>query len=124
MKLLLDTHVLLWWIADGRQLKAQARSAIAEADLVWASAVSGWEMAIKSQRGKLQLDDAVDTLIADAGFDELSATLAHAERFRNMPSHHTDPFDRFLIAQAQVEGATIVTHDRQFGRYDVPVLWT
>ena len=124
MKLLLDTHALIWWITDSRQLKADARSAIAEADIVWVSAVSGWEMAIKNQRGKLHLDDGIDVLVADAGFDELPATIGHAEQFRRLPSHHTDPFDRFLIAQAQMEHATLVTHDRQFGHYDVQVLWT
>ena len=124
MRLLLDTHVLVWWLSDSRNLKADARSAIASADIVWVSAVSALEIAIKARLGKLRVEGPVETMARKAGFDELPVTLRHADYVRLLPSHHEDPFDRLLVAQAQMEGATLVTHDRQLGHYDVPVLWT
>jgi PIN domain nuclease of toxin-antitoxin system len=123
VKLLLDTHVVLWWCADSRRLKAAVRKAIASADLVWVSAASGWEVAIKQSVGKLTLDEPFSTLVRQSDFDELPVTLDHAERFRTLPPHHTDLFDRMLIAQAKAEAVTIVTHDRQFESYQVPILW-
>jgi PIN domain nuclease of toxin-antitoxin system len=122
--LLLDTHVVLWWRLDSRRLKAAVRNAIGGADIVWVSAASGWEAAIKQQLGKLRLHDSFGTLVASSDFSELSVTLRHADQLVTLPPHHTDPFDRMLIAQAQVEGATVVTHDRQFAPYDVRILWT
>jgi PIN domain nuclease of toxin-antitoxin system len=122
--LLLDTHIVLWWRLDSRQLKKAAREAIATADLVWVSAASGWEVAIKQGLGKLHLRDPFGKLVADSDFAELPVALRHSDRLTTLAVHHTDPFDRMLIAQAQVEGATLVTHDRQFAPYDVPILWT
>ena len=123
MKLLLDTHIVLWWRQDSRRLGTAARRTIATADLVWVSAASGWEVAIKQALGKLTLADPFGTLVKDSAFDELPVTLRHAEQLRALPAHHNDPFDRILIAQAQAEGATLVTHDRRFKPYDVPVIW-
>jgi PIN domain nuclease of toxin-antitoxin system len=124
MKLLLDTHATLWWQAEDRRLSREARRAIATADIVWVSSASGWEAAIKVANGRLRLREPVGvTLIAD-GFTELPVTLRHAEEFLRMPRHHGDPFDRMLIAQARVEGATVVTHDRALEPYGVPVIWT
>ena len=123
MKLLLDTHVVLWWRLDNRRLGTAARRAIATADLVLVSAASGWEVAIKQALGKLTLADPFGALVEDSDFDELPVTLRHAEQLRALPAHHNDPFDRMLVAQAQAEGVTIVTHDRRFRPYDVPVLW-
>ena len=122
MKLLLDTHVVLWWRLDSRRLKRPARERIATADVVWVSAASGWEVAIKQGLGKLSLADSFLWMVEDSDFDELPVTLRHAERVAALPLHHTDPFDRMLVAQAAVEGATIVTHDPQFEHYDVPVV--
>lgn len=124
MTLLLDTHAFLWWRLDSRRLKRQARSAIATADIVWVSAASGWEVAIKRQLGKLRLDDSFPAMVEDSDFRELPVTLRHTEAALGLPAHHADLFDRMLIAQAGVEGATLVTHDRQIEPYRIPVLWT
>ena len=123
MKLLLDTHVVLWWRADSTHLTTAARQAIASADEILVSAASGWEVAIKIGVGKLRLADSFEWMVDESGFTELAVTLAHTERITTLPLHHRDPFDRMLVAQAQVEGATVVTHDRQFTPYAVPVIW-
>lgn len=123
MILLLDTHVILWWRTDSRRLGRTARRAIATADVVWVSAASGWEVAIKQALGKLSLADSFVSMVEASEFLELPLTLRHTEQLLKLGSHHWDPFDRMLIAQAQVEGASIVTHDRQFEPYQVPVIW-
>ena len=124
MKLLLDTHAVLWWQRDDRRLGAAARRAIATADIVWVSAASGWEATIKMARGRLRLDEPLHVLIAADDFSELPVTLAHASALAALPPHHADPFDRVLVAQARVEGATLVSHDRAFEPYGVPMIWT
>ncbi len=124
MTLLLDTHVVLWWQRDDRRLGHEAREAIATADIVWVSAVSGWEVSIKSALGRLQLVEPFRVLIAIDDFTELPVTLAHTERLQALPAHHQDPFDRLLAAQALVERATFVTHDRAFEPYGANVIWT
>ena len=124
MKLLLDTHVVLWWQRDDRRLNRAARRAIAGADIVWVSAVSGWEAAIKSALGRLRLAEPFKVLVAADDFTELPMTLAHTERLQTLPAHHADPFDRILVAQALVERAVIVTHDRALEPYGADVLWT
>jgi len=122
--LLLDTHVILWWQRDDRRLGRAARRAIAEADVVWVSAVSGWEVAIKTGLGRLRLDEPFTALLAADDFTELPMTLAHTARLQSLPAHHGDPFDRMLLAQAITERAVIVSHDRAFEPYGVPMLWT
>jgi PIN domain nuclease of toxin-antitoxin system len=122
--LLLDTHVVLWWQTDDRRLGREARRAIATADIVWVSAVSGWEASIKVARGRLRLDEKFRILVAVDEFTELPVSLAHTERVQQLPPHHADPFDRLLVAQALVERATIVTHDRALEPYGAPVIWT
>ena len=124
MRLLLDTHVVLWWQTDDRRLGRQARKAIATADIVWVSAVSGWEASIKAAQGRLRLDEKFRILVAADDFTELPVSLAHAERLLELPPHHTDPFDRLLVAQALAEKATLVTHDRAIEPYGAPVIWT
>jgi PIN domain nuclease of toxin-antitoxin system len=124
VKLILDTHVVLWWQRDDRRLNRAAREAIATADIVWVSAVSGWEVAIKTALGRLRLHEPFRALIAADDFTELSFTLEHAGRLSGLPAHHADPFDRALIAQARAERATIVSHDRAFEPYGVPMIWT
>ena len=89
------------------------RHAIATADVVWVSAASGWEVAIKGALGKLQLPEGFSTMVAGDELSELPVTLRHADKLKTLPSHHGDPFDRMLIAQALVEGVSLVTHDRQ-----------
>jgi PIN domain nuclease of toxin-antitoxin system len=89
---------------------------------VWVSAVSGWEVAIKQALGKLRLTGSFSAMVASGDLEELPLTLRHTDHLATLAPHHTDPFDRMLIAQASVEGLTLVTHDRQFSRYDVPII--
>ena len=123
MTLLLDTHVVLWWRTDNRRLRKTVRRAIATADVVWVSAVSGWEVAIKQALGKLYLADSFASMVRASGFLELPLTLRHAEQLAHLGPHHTDPFDRMLIAQAQVERLSLVTHDPRFEPYDISIVW-
>lgn len=124
MKLLIDTHVVLWWQQDDRRLNAAARKAIARADIVWVSAATACEVSIKMSLRKLRVNEPLVVTVGTDDFTELALTLRHAEELAILPLHHPDPFDRMLIAQARVEGATIVTHDRAFEAYGVPVIWT
>ena len=124
MKLLLDTHVFLWWRLDSRRLRRAARETIATGEIVWVSAASAWEIAIKRTLGRLTLDEPFQSMVEDSDFSALDITCAHAERTGVLPAHHTDPFDRMLVAQALVEGATLMTHDRRLQAYDVPIFWT
>ena len=123
MKLLLDTHALLWWQNGGR-LSQSARQAIATADIVWVSAAVGYETAIKVALGKLRYDEPLRLTLAADDFTELPLTLRHTAELERLPMHHADPFDRILVAQARVEGATIVSHDRALEPYGVPMIWT
>lgn len=123
-RLLLDTHVFLWWRADSNRLKRPARRAIAAADIVFVSAASAWEAAIKAALGRLRIPASVESGVADSGFEKLAIAFSHAEIAGALPPHHADPFDRMLVAQARSEGLTLVTHDRRLEPYDVPILWT
>ncbi len=123
MRLLLDTHAFLWWRADDRRLGKRARAAIADADVVFVSAATAWEAAIKAALGRLQYPDTIEMGVEASGFEKLPISLAHAEWAARLPLHHRDPFDRILVAQAQAEGLSLVTDDRKILRYDVPVLW-
>jgi PIN domain nuclease of toxin-antitoxin system len=124
LKLLLDTHVVVWWVQDDRRLGREARRAIAVADVVWVSAASGWELAIKIAKGRLRVIEPLRVTIAADHFTELPMTLRHAEELERLPMHHADPHDRILVAQARVEGATLVSHDRELEPYGVPMIWT
>jgi PIN domain nuclease of toxin-antitoxin system len=124
VNLLLDTHVVLWWQRDDRRLARAARRAIERADVVWVSAVSGWEVAIKTALGRLSLDEPFSVLIHADDFTELPVTLAHSARLAALPPHHPDPFDRMIVAQALVERATLVSHDRALEPYGVDTIWT
>ena len=124
MRLLLDTLVILRWQVDDKRLGKAARRAIVHADIVWVSAVSGWEVAIKAGLGRLRLDQPFPLLVRTNDFTELPITLQHTAHVAALDAHHTDPFDRMLVAQALVERATIVTHDRALEPYGVPFIWT
>jgi len=124
LKLLLDTHAIIWWVRDDRRLGREARRAITTADVVWVSTVSGWELAIKVAKGRLLIVESLRVTVVADRFTELPLTLRHTEELQRLPMHHGDPHDRLLVAQARVEGATIVTHDRAFEAYGVPVIWT
>jgi PIN domain nuclease of toxin-antitoxin system len=122
LRLLLDTHTLMWW-AHGRPITAEAATAIgALENTVVVSAASIWEAAIKVQIGKLELEVDLATGSVEHGFEPLPITFAHAAAAGRLPPHHGDPFDRMLIAQAQLEGLTLVTRDPVFDRYAVAVL--
>jgi PIN domain nuclease of toxin-antitoxin system len=123
VRLLLDTHIFLWWWAGDRKLGAATRRLIAGAGDVFVSAASAWEIVIKLGLGKLSFEGAIGAAIERSGFAELSVVTRHAEALRALPRHHFDPFDRMLIAQAQVEALTIVTHDRAFSAYPAAVAW-
>lgn len=125
MRLLLDTHALLWWLADDGRLSPPARDAIADgANLVAVSAASAWEISIKKALGKLQAPDDLPAAIDDCGLQPLPITLHHAALAGALPRHHDDPFDRMLVAQAMHEGLTVVTADPAFAAYGVAVLPT
>ncbi len=122
MNLLLDTHTILWWLADA-PLTSEAAERIADPGAVVAvSAASVWEAEIKRALGKLRMVGSIAGHSLAAGFEALPISFEHAERAGSLPSHHRDPFDRMLVAQAQLEGLTIVTRDRVFDSYDVPLL--
>ena len=121
MRLLLDTHVLIWWDENAR-LRGAAREAIEQADQVYVSAVSGWEVALKASLGRLRPVRTVADAIADSQFEELPLRLRHTEALAKLPWHHRDPFDRVLIAQALSERLTLVTRDRAFSAYDLPLI--
>ena len=120
-KLLLDTHVFLWWRADDQLLQRAAKSAIADADVVFVSAATAWEAGIKASLGRLTLPDTVEAGVEDSGFEKLQISFSHAEASVALPPHHGDPFDRMLVAQAVSEGHTLVTHDRMLEAYEVPI---
>ena len=121
MRLLLDTHTFLRWDEDA--LPRSVRRRIEGADDVFVSAVSAWEVAIKRTLGKIVAKVQFGEAIADYGFSALPITIAHADAVRALPMHHRDPFDRMLIAQAQVEGLTIVSRDPAFPPYSVASVW-
>ena len=123
MNLLLDTHILLWWLAADPYLPTAAGEAIASTDnVVVVSAASAWEVAIKKAVGRLDApDDLLDALDAN-NFDTLPITVAHAVAAGGLPTHHSDPFDRMLIAQARAEHLVLVSVDTRFRRYDVELL--
>jgi PIN domain nuclease of toxin-antitoxin system len=126
VRLLLDTHAYLWWLDDAPQLRSAARAAIeAPESVVHVSAASMWEIAIKAQLGRLGLRNADLTAeIAANGFVELPIRAHHAQRAGALRRHHDDPFDRMLIAQAEIEQLVLVTHDRPLRAYGVELLET
>jgi len=128
VRLLLDTHALLWWLDGDRRLSRKARTAIgAEINSVIVSAASGWEITTKARLGKLPgaIDVATDVAgcVAGQGFSTLDITILHAQRAGRLPGDHRDPFDRMLIAQAQIEDLSLVSDDRVFDTYGVTRFW-
>lgn len=124
MRLLLDTHAWLWWLGDDRRLGRRARQALSNPrSEVYVSAASAWEIAIKEAIGKLRLQKAdLESEIAANGFLELPIRTRHALVAGRLAPVHEDPFDRMLVAQAQVEELAVVTSDPVFERYGVNVL--
>ena len=123
-RLLLDTHCFLWWKTEDARLNEAARQAIAEADVVFVSAASAWEVAIKARLGRIRMDVDFASGVSDSGFQKLLILFEHAAETQNLPEHHRDAFDRMLVAQARIEDLTLVTHDRQLEPYEVNLIWT
>lgn len=128
MKALLDTHVFLWWITDDQRLSSRVREIIADSTSeILFSAASGWEIAIKARLGRSQLPDDPEIFIPEQlelnAIEALPVQMGHALHVYQLPSHHRDPFDRLLIAQAQLEKLPILTADSQISRYPVEVIW-
>lgn len=123
-RLLVDSHVLLWHVLDDSRLGPAPTAAIEADDAqVVVSVASLWEIAIKSGLGKLQAPDDLPERVEELGFESLTVTPEHAWRVRSLPHHHRDPFDRLLIAQAQLERLPIVSADSAFDAYDVDLVW-
>jgi PIN domain nuclease of toxin-antitoxin system len=118
MRLLIDTHVFIWSVTASPKLKASARALMTEAKAVYVSSASIWEIAIKSKLGKIEGDaEALAAVIEASGFHELPVTARHAAAVATLPMHHTDPFDRLLLAQAFTEPLGFVTADRVLAAY-------
>lgn len=128
MKVLLDTHALLWWLAGDERLSLPARDAIGNpSTTVLVSAASAWEIATKVRIGKLpgaaEVAPELGRHLADQGFVELAITLAHGQRAGLLPGPHKDPFDRMLVAQSQAEAVPLVSNETVFDSYGVPRIW-
>ncbi|MEX2138526.1 MAG: type II toxin-antitoxin system VapC family toxin [Pirellulales bacterium] len=127
MKLLLDTHAFIWWDSEPSKLSSAALAALRDStNEVWCSVVSVWEILIKEQMGKLSLHLPLADIVAHQrtnGLRILPVTLEHVLGVNGLPRAHKDPFDRLLAAQANQEGATLVSADVVFARYPVAVLW-
>lgn len=122
-RLLLDTHVLLWWLSDDERLGDMAKAAIASPNnQVYVSAATTWEISIKKALGKLAVPDDMGALVEEEGFVDLPISLYHGDQAGRLPDLHKDPFDRMLIAQAQAEGLVLVTHDSSITQYPVQTL--
>jgi PIN domain nuclease of toxin-antitoxin system len=128
LKLLLDTHAFYWWCLDDPALSSTARAATADSrNEKYVSAITAWEFVTKFRSGKepgfAGIAADVTGAVAAQGFTELPLTMRHTEVASNLPIHHKDPMDRFLIAQALVENMTIVTIDGVFATYEAKILW-
>ena len=122
-RVLLDTHVALWALSEPLTLKPAIRQLLEDpTTTVNVSAVSVWEVEIKRALGKLDAPDGFSSACIHLGFDPLAITFAHAEVAGRLPTHHADPFDRMLVAQAMSEDLEVVTQDPAFGHYDIRVL--
>ena len=126
--LLLDTHAFIWWATNDPRLSSVARAAVGDSDAtVLVSVVTPWEMTIKRALGRLELSESPRALVygqlARNDFRPLAVELEHVLGVAELPLHHGDPFDRLLIAQAQVEGAMLVSGDDVFVRYGLEVVW-
>jgi len=128
MRVLLDTHVFLWWITDAPRISGRARDVIVDHENeLFLSAASGWEIAIKTRLGKVRFPgDPADFLSEQLrlnGIEALPVRMIHALRAGSLPDHHRDPFDRLLVAQCQEEQLPILTADPQIAKYNVEVIW-
>lgn len=119
-RFLLDSHVLLWWLADADELGSRCRELMADRrNQVFVSAATTWEIAIKMVLGKLEAPPDMDAIVEDEGFSKLAISLYHGQLAGGLPPLHRDPFDRMLIAQAQTEGLILITADDSIRQYTV-----
>lgn len=128
MRLLLDTHALLWWLEGNPALSSRAHQAMTDdRNVVMVSAASAWEIATKSRLGRLPfaklVADDLSKYLKAQGFEEMPVTIPHAQRAGGLPEIHRDPFDRMLIAQALLEGSALVSNEALFDRYGVERVW-
>jgi PIN domain nuclease of toxin-antitoxin system len=121
-RLLLDTEALIWWDDNDPRLGGNARAAIQNAAEVYVSAASAWEIAIKAALGKLRTSRRPAEAVVEGGFRELPISFDHADAVRDLAAHHRDPFDRLILAAAQVEGFTVVSSDDKFAPYGLPLI--
>ena len=121
MRLLIDTHLLLWWLDDSPQLSREARGLIADpVNTIFVSAASIWEISIKQALGKLDLPESFDQVLLATGFETLSVQASHSRATGKLPPLHRDPFDRMLLAQASLERLILLTADEQIAKYGSP----
>lgn len=123
MNLLLDTHVLLWWLDDNPGLSRRARTVIADGNnLVFVSAGVIWEIQIKHALGKLKIPKNFRIVLDQQGFELLDITVEHAYAVGKLPLYHRDPFDRILVAQAKLENMILVSRDKRIKKYKIPLI--
>ena len=123
MKLLLDTHILLWWLGNTPFLSKKASQLIADStNIIFVSAASAWEFSIKKALGKLEGPEDFENALLANNFQPLPITIPHALLAGQLPPHHDDPFDRLLVAQSKIEGLTLVTSDKKQMLYDVQTI--
>lgn len=128
MRVLIDAHVFIWWVLDRPNLSERCREIVGDVDnTILLSVASAYEIAYKAIQGRLTLPGPPDEYVRDRvlanGFDAMSIHLSHALRAATLPRIHGDPFDRMLVAQAQIEGLPILTADPAISRYDVETIW-
>jgi PIN domain nuclease of toxin-antitoxin system len=123
LRLLLDTNALYWSLVEPKQLSSSTADALEdESNDVYVSAVSAWELGVKRAKGKLEMPIDLGAMLVETRFEALAITLSHALAVEALPSHHHDPFDRLLVAQAQIENLVLVTSDREMRRYPIAVM--
>jgi PIN domain nuclease of toxin-antitoxin system len=122
VNLLLDTHVLLWWLAASERLTKRIRRVVADCPRVYVSAATVWEIAIKRALGKLEIPDNLEETLAANSFVSLPISVSHAIAAGKLPRHHDDPFDRMLVAQAALGSLTLLTADARLKAYDASIL--
>ncbi len=119
-RFLLDSHVLLWWLADAAELGSRCKELMADhRNQIFVSAATTWEIAIKTALGKLEAPPDMDAIVEDEGFSKLPISLYHGQLAGGLPPLHRDPFDRMLIAQAQTEGLILITADDSIRQYNI-----